>query len=343
MGDSLPHPDDSTTGATATIKTLVVTDLVGSTRLFATLGDRRAAALSARHERLARDLLARCAGREIDKTDGFLLLFDRTLDAVRFALDYHRALASLSEAEEATLEARVGIHLGEVILRPNPSEDVARGAKPVELEGYAKPVAARVMSLAKGRQTLLTRGAFDLARQAASREPLAAGELRWLAHGLYVLKGVEEPVEIFEVGERGFAPLLVPKSTAKARRAVSAADELTLGWRPAPGLEVPRRPHWRLAEKLGAGGFGEVWRAAHRKTGRTASSSSATSPSACAPSSGRSPCSASSRRAWEPGRTSPASWTGTSTRRPTSWSASTRREATCWSGWRTREAWSGCR
>ncbi len=33
------------------------------------------------------------------------------------------------------------------------------------------------------------------------------------------------------------------------------------------GQAVPRRPNWKLAEKLGAGGFGEAWLGVHAKTG----------------------------------------------------------------------------
>ncbi len=247
------------------LRTLLLSDLVGSTRLVEELGDRRSAELAARHDRLARDLLAEHGGREIDKTDGFLILFERPLDAVRYALDYHRGLAALGREEQHDLGSRVGIHLGEVFLRENPPEDVARGAKPLEVEGLAKPTAARLMSLAGGRQTLLTQGAFDLARRAAVGEQARIESLRWLAHGEYLFQGIEEPMAVFEVGLEGFSPLAPPPGSAKVKR--ETGEDAILGWRPAAGQEIASRPHWQLAEKLGEGGFGEVWLARHTKTG----------------------------------------------------------------------------
>ena len=252
---------------TAVIKTLLLTDLVDSTRLFERLGDERAAEVSAEYDRVARDLLDRFHGREIDKTDGFLLLFDRPIDATRYALAYQSALVELSERIGVPIAGRVGIHLGEIFLRENSPEDVARGAKPLEVEGLAKHTVARVASLARGGQTLLTQGAFDLARRAAVGETVSERALGWLAHGPYLFKGIAEPLDIFEVGEEGIAPLSVPQSSGKARRAVTAGDEVTLGWRPASGLDIPQRGNWLLADKLGEGGFGEVWLATHKNTG----------------------------------------------------------------------------
>ena len=219
----------------ALLRTLLVSDLVGSTRLTEELGDEAAARLFRRHDAVARGLLAEHEGREIDKTDGFLLLFRRPISAVLYALDYHQALAELSRESGVEFAARVGIHLGEVVVRENPPEDVARGAKPLEVEGLAKPMAARLMSVAVGGQTLLTRGAEEMARRAAVDRLSADRRVRWIGHGFYRFKGVESPVEVFEVGVEGFAPLRPPPESEK----VKAEPGFTTG-----PIHVRQRRRW---------------------------------------------------------------------------------------------------
>ncbi len=200
------------------IRTLLLCDLVASTQLVERIGDAAAADLLARHDRAARDLLARFDGREIDKSDGFLLLFERPIAAVRFAVAYQAALRELGRALDRPLLSRVGIHVGEVVLRENASEDVARGAKPLEVEGLAKAIAARVMSLAGSGRILMTRAAYDFARRSAVGMADAA-PLRWAVHGAYRLAGVDEAVEVCEVAELADAALTPPESSEKARRA----------------------------------------------------------------------------------------------------------------------------
>ena len=94
-------------------RALLLTDLVDSTRLARQLGDLAIAELWARHDRLARDLLAPRRGREIDKADGMLLIFETAAEAVDYALAYQRALAGMVPP----LQARVGLHVGLVTLR----------------------------------------------------------------------------------------------------------------------------------------------------------------------------------------------------------------------------------
>ena len=200
------------------LKTLVVTDLVASTRMTEELGDTRASDIFWRQDRLARDLLAQHNGTEIDKTDGFLLFFDRPIEAVSFSMAYHRALSELSDEIGVEVATRVAIHLGEVVVRHNTAHDIARGANSVEVEGLAKPFTARLMGLAVGKQTLLSRSAFDVAQRAAVGMPSPHGQLGWMTHGDYLLKGVEESVEVFEVGIIGVGPLVPPPDSEKARR-----------------------------------------------------------------------------------------------------------------------------
>jgi predicted ATPase/class 3 adenylate cyclase len=239
---------------------LLIVDLVNSTELAQGLGDHAATQLWAAHDRMARDLLATWRGREIDKSDGFLLVFDDVGDAVAYALNYHRALARLP----VPLRARAGIHAGRVILRENSSEDVARGAKQIEVEGLAKPITARLAALAVSGQTLLSAEAC-----AAWTKPVA--HVR--SHGHWRLKGVAEPAELFEVGDDS-CPFTPPSDVEKAYRVVQrggvwvpvreVANNLPhpmtsfIGRGHELGEIVRRFERTRLLTLVGAGGLGKT-------------------------------------------------------------------------------------
>jgi predicted ATPase/class 3 adenylate cyclase len=186
------------------VRAILLTDVVDSTQTTQLLGDGATAEVWAAHDRAARDLLMPWRGREIDKTDGMLLMFDTAADAVGYALAYHQALVALPQP----LRARAALHVGPVVLRHNSASDIALGAKPIEVDGIAKPTAARAMALADGGQTFLT---------AEARAALGQTELRVQSHGHWMLKGIAKPIELFEVGEPGqhFAP---PVDGAKAYR-----------------------------------------------------------------------------------------------------------------------------
>lgn len=205
----------------------MLSDLVRSTDLIQQLGDERSAAIFDRHDRLARDLIARHLGAEIDKSDGFLVLFEDPASAVGFAIDYHTALARLCDEVDIPVTGRVGIHTGEVLLRRNRREDIERGAKPLEVNGLAKPLAARLMSLAAGGQTLLTLSAVEAARPEASCRGAGDGELQWLDHGEYKVQGLIDPITVYEVGLSGLAPLRPPPDSKKVRRVAPDAAPRT--------------------------------------------------------------------------------------------------------------------
>src|SRR5215831_17836584 len=153
----------------------------------------------------------------------------------------------------------MGIHLGEVVISEFETEVKAK-----DLYGIQLAACARVMSLGAGGQVLLTRGAFDSARQVLKGEDIpGVGALQWVSHGPYLLKGIEEPVEVCEVAETSEGELVAPKTSEKAQRQVRADEEPVLGWRPAVGQEVPNT-RWVLEKKLGEGGFGEVWLGRHQ-------------------------------------------------------------------------------
>lgn len=213
-----PVASDATSGPRT--RTLLVTDLCDSTEVVAKLGDIGAARVFREHDSLVLRLQQRWHGRQVDRSDGLLMLFVRAIDGLGFALDYNKGLAELGNAHGVTLKARAGLHVGEVLAWLNSADAVELGAKSMEVEGLAKPMAARLMSLARPGQILLSAVAEPLAHRAASELGERADKLVWKSHGRWNFKGVPGSQEVHEVGEVGSAPLRMPRNGSKAWRQI---------------------------------------------------------------------------------------------------------------------------
>jgi class 3 adenylate cyclase/CHASE2 domain-containing sensor protein len=240
------------------VVTLVFTDVVGSTQLKQDLGDLTAIHLLERHQEAVRELLGRFGdAEEIDTAgDSFFLVFVRPSDAVKFSLLLQARLRELAAETGHPVFDRIGIHVGEVVI--DEREDSGK-----DLYGIQVDTCARISGLGQSKQILMGRFAFDNARQVLKGQELEGiGALSWLNHGPYLFKGIEEPSDICEVGELGVAPLAAPADSHNARRCILADGESVLGWRPALGQAVPSTK-WILEQKLGEGGFGEVWLGCH--------------------------------------------------------------------------------
>ncbi|MFZ5871231.1 MAG: adenylate/guanylate cyclase domain-containing protein [Actinomycetota bacterium] len=92
--------------------TFWMSDIEGSTRLLADLGDRYADVLAAHHD-LVRGAVAAHEGVEVStEGDSFFCVFCRPGDAVAAAVDVQRALAAQSWPHGDRLRVRVGVHVG---------------------------------------------------------------------------------------------------------------------------------------------------------------------------------------------------------------------------------------
>jgi hypothetical protein len=153
---------------------------------------------------------ARFNGREIDRSDGFLLSFESPINAVNFCLIYQRDIPP-----KIKINTRIGLHVGIVAEVTQHELDVMVGAKPVELEGVAKNIAARTMSLCQAGQVLLTEEAFKHIKSRTNG--FTPKGTRYVCVGLYRFKGVREPQTIYAVGVR-IESLQPPPGSEKVKR-----------------------------------------------------------------------------------------------------------------------------
>tara|TARA_B100000900_G_scaffold416157_1_gene449591 strand:- start:3502 stop:4344 length:843 start_codon:yes stop_codon:yes gene_type:complete len=189
---------------------IVLLDIVGSTAFVQKVGPVKAARWLQFHDRLARSACYKHNGREIDRSDGFLMSFENMSEAVAFALEYNKKVSPKTK-----LRARIGIHWGSIVEVHQDELYVGVGAKKVELEGISKNIAARTMSLANPSQILLTKEAFQrLVITPALRLPK---DLRSACVGMYRYKGVSQPQAVYAVSS-DHSLLQPPKGNDKAKR-----------------------------------------------------------------------------------------------------------------------------
>lgn len=152
---------------------VLFTDIVGSTQLLSSLGDRRWGIVLDAHEVLVRRALERHDGTEVQFTgDGVLAVFDTADQAVGCVKTLARGAADLD------LRLRAGVHSGPVSRRLS------------GVAGLTVHIAARVAALAGADEVLCTRTAA---------EELGGG---WVvqSRGEQALRGVDGPWELFSVG-----------------------------------------------------------------------------------------------------------------------------------------------
>jgi class 3 adenylate cyclase len=161
---SVPEPD-------RVLATVLFTDIVGSTEMAATLGDRAWKELLSDHHALVRRHLATFRATERGTAgDGFMASFDGPARAIRCAQAVVESVRSLG------IQVRAGVHTGECEL-------VETG-----LAGIAVHIAARVAAAAGPGEVLVSSTVRDL---------VAGSGIRFSDTGRHSLKGVPEEWRLY--------------------------------------------------------------------------------------------------------------------------------------------------
>jgi class 3 adenylate cyclase len=160
----------------ASLRTVLFTDLVGHTEMMSRLGDERGRDVLREHERITREVLKANGGTEVKTMgDGFLASFGSVTKAVESAIALQRAFA---DREGEPLSVRVGLNAGEPI-----EEDG-------DLFGATVILASRIAAKADGGEILVA----DTVRGLCSGKGFLFSD-----RGEFVAKGFDEAVRVYEV------------------------------------------------------------------------------------------------------------------------------------------------
>jgi TolB-like protein/class 3 adenylate cyclase len=191
-------------GETRKLAAILVTDVVGYSRLAGADEDRTLARLRGLRSDLIDPAIAAHHGRIVKRTgDGSIIEFRSVVDAVRCAIEVQTGLVERNAGvpEDRRIEFRVGIHLGDIV-------EESDG----DLMGDGVNIVARLEGVAKPGAICLSEDAY---RQVKSRLDLKVSDL-----GPTQLKNIAEPIRVYslEVGSAAAKPSAT--ATVKQERAI---------------------------------------------------------------------------------------------------------------------------
>ena len=200
---------------TRKLAAILVSDVVGYSRLAGADEERTLARLRALRSDLIDPTISVHRGRVVKRTgDGSIIEFRSVVDAVRCAIEVQSAMVERNAGlpPERRIEFRVGIHLGDVV-------EESDG----DLMGDGVNIAARLEPLAKPGGICLSEDAY---RQVKARLELTVSDL-----GHTQLKNIAEPIRVFAIG---------PATEARTELALQLGPSATEGAALRPAL--PDKP-----------------------------------------------------------------------------------------------------
>ena len=172
-----PAPGESYTETA--FRTILFTDIEGSTSLTQQLGDAAAMRVLHTHDSTVRQALTAREGHEVKHTgDGIMAAFHSVARGLEAAIDIQRKLAEHNEQEEIRIGVRIGVSAGEPVTEYD------------DLFGAVVQLAARLCASA-------TTGGIFVSN--AVRELAMGKGFRFDDRGRVPLKGFDEPVQLHEV------------------------------------------------------------------------------------------------------------------------------------------------
>ena len=178
LGGMPAHPVGEAHAETA-FRTILFTDIVGSTDVTQRLGDAKAMELVRAHDMIVRGHLGELGGLEVKHTgDGIMASFASVARAIDCAIAIQRAFDTHAQSAEHPIHIRIGVSAG---------EPVAEGD---DLFGAAVQLAARACDHA---------AAGSILTSTAVKELCVGKGFTFESRGPYELKGFAELVPLYEV------------------------------------------------------------------------------------------------------------------------------------------------